>query len=175
MALVITRNTPSEEGSARVIGTATSGDRSFSVYEGLTDALIDELTLRSLDETDIELREQTSDKTRFAEGAYASWLRKERYPYALVDANGKLAALIWYGPEGGEDTIAFRSYPPYRGAGLMGDFSRFVLERFREQRPGRALSLKTNSGNEAGIRLYEKLGFVRNGEENGRLSMQWRG
>lgn len=160
---------------ARVIARA---DSAFVLSEGLSDALVAELVARSADESDEELAKNTSDRERFASAeAYDAWLSKERYPYALSDAEGRLAALIWYGPEvtpdGREgDTIAFRSYPPYRGTGIMGDLSRFVLARHGELREGRMLWLATNEDNAGGIRLYEKLGFVRTGEHEGRVIME---
>lgn len=145
-------------------------ERALTVGFGLTREMVAKLKERSIDRSDQELQENTSDRTRFGTGEYESWFSKGRFPFVLTDGEGLLAALIWIGPKpfplesgmpaGAWDTIAFRSYPPYRGQGIMTPFSRFVLTTYREINPGRAIWLATDRTNEAGIRLYGKLGFT---------------
>ncbi len=179
MGLAISPIAPEPLAGERVADTiarANGDGRDFTIVEGLSDALVEKLTKLSQDESDTELMQNTSDRTRFSPDAYDAWLSKERYPFALVAEDGSLAALIWYGPEemptgGAGDTIAFRSYPPYRGRGVMTDFSRFVMELHEKRRAEHQLWLATDAENVAGIRLYEKLGFVRHGEEDDRLFM----
>ncbi len=155
----------------------------FNIVFGLSRALAEELRRHSCDQEDAELMKGTSDRARFCDGAYEDWFQKERYAFALTK-EGALAAVIWFGPSAlpevlGEfagapaDTLALRSYLPFRGKGLMTDFSRFVLAAHARLRPGRTLWLQTNADNAAGIRLYQKLGFVERGTlaDNGRIVM----
>jgi RimJ/RimL family protein N-acetyltransferase len=160
-------------------GTITGRDgASFSVRIGLDRALAAEVREHSLDESDAALQAETSDRKRFGTGSYEEWYAKGRVPFALTDSAGKLAALIWFGPEallgsegGAWDTIAFRAYPPYRGAGLMTPFSRFVLDFHAERFPERRLWLATNETNEAGRALYRKLGFTERARSDDRIVM----
>ncbi len=157
---------------------------SFVTVVGLDQDLATQLTVRSCDKSDTALQSGTSDHKRFCKNSYEEWYKKGRIPFALVDGKGILAALIWFGPEplpldslyksaGEWDTIAFRSYEPYRGKGLMTPFGSFVLTFFDKHRSGRKLWLETNVDNSAGVRLYEKLGFVARGTRtgNGRFLM----
>lgn len=161
-------------------------DRGFTVALGLDRKLVSELKSRSLDMNDAALQKGTSDYRRFGVGSYEAWYAKGRIPFALVDGKGALAALIWFGPEplpsdigykSGRpeewDTIAFRSYEPYRGKRLMKPFGSVALAFFAKHRSGRKLWLETNVDNTAGLRLYEKLGFTARGtrQGNGRIVM----
>src|SRR5262245_1922191 len=71
----------------------------FDVVIGLSRDLVEQLKVRSLDESDTELQQNTSDRKRFGGGSYEEWYAKERTPYALVDKSGTLAAIAWYGPK----------------------------------------------------------------------------
>lgn len=192
MGLVITpsssegEETPLALYESERLGEAVSEDGTvFSIVRGLSEPLAEDLKRHSLDESDTELMQGTSDRRRFGEGSYDAWFAKGRYPYALAHGNA-LAALIWFGAEelpeefatyggnaGTNDTLAFRSYEPYRGKRLMGDFSRFVIDAYAKNHAGRTLWLQTNTDNAPAIRLYERLGFVQKGtrEDNGRLVM----
>lgn len=147
---------------------------------GLDRELAAQLKNYSLDMSDTALQAGTSDYKRFGTGSYEEWYAKGRIPFALVDEKGNLAALIWVGIKpppsdigykSGEpdewDTIAFRSYEPYRGRGLMTPFGSLVLTFFATHRSGRKLWLETNADNAAGLRLYEKLGFTARGTRRG--------
>ncbi len=187
MALSITKSgehagcDPTLYESTLVASAQTLEGTLFSIRLGLSEELAAKLKARSLDESDGELMNNTSDRRRFGEGSYETWFGKGRVPFALVDQAGELAALIWYGaemppaeaglPPGRWDTIAFRAYLPYRGAGIMGDFTRFVLAWHVEHCIDAHLWLETDATNEAGIRLYERTGFVRKGEHEGRVVM----
>lgn len=151
---------------------------------GLDRNLVRQLKQYSLNVNDAALQAGTSDHRRFGTGSYKEWYAKGRIPFALVDDADRLAALIWVGPRpfpsdieykssGEWDTVAFRSYEPYRGKGLMTHFGNAVLALFDIYRAGRKLWLETNADNAAGLRLYEKLGFVTRGlrKQNGRIVM----
>lgn len=153
----------------------------FDVVVGITEVLAEQLKRLSLDMTDTELQSGTSDRSRFGEGSYEAWYSKDRTPFAAVDMEGNLAALIWFGPQdppetlgesnGTWDTVAFRSYRPYRGAGLMKSFSQLVFTTYRKLRPGRAIWLQVNTDNDPAIALYGKLGFEDRGVHGGRRGM----
>lgn len=158
----------------------------FSIVIGLDESLVQQLKEKSLNKNDEELQRNTSDYRRFGEGSYEDWYGKGRIPFAALVGDGALAAVIWFGPDEFPDlkdaaqpdprqwdTIAFRSYEPYRGKGIMSSFSAFVIEMHDRLSPMRTLWLETNPDNEPGKHLYHKLGFVDVGNRanNGRLVM----
>ncbi len=170
-----------------VIGMAeTESGQRFRVETGLDRQGATRLKELSLAD-DPALRENTSDYERFGIGSYEGWYEKGRSIFALVDdANGALAAIAWYGPkplgrksikylspeeqarekesaaEAGEwHTIVFRSYPPYRGTGIMTDFVKATLETYRHYFPVARIWAGINGGNAGSIRLCEKLGLAK--------------
>jgi hypothetical protein len=169
------------------LGTLEGKDgTNFSIVAGLDEAAVSELKQKSLDTSDVDLQNNTADYKRFGTGKYEDWFAKIRTPFAALDANKQLAAIIWFGadeppaltngyefPKKHWDTIAFRSYAPYRGAGIMSPMSRFVVDMHAKAAPDRTLWLETNLDNEAGKHLFHKLGFADAGNSvrNGRLVM----
>lgn len=158
----------------------------FTIVAGLDETLVAKLKKKSLDKSDTELVKGTSDYKRFGEGSYEAWFEKGRIPFAAVTDAGNLAAVIWFGkdeppeltngyafPDREWETIAFRSYAPYRGVGIMTPMSMFVAEMHDQTSPERRLWLEVNVDNEAAKHLYHKLGFVEvgNSVRNGRLVM----
>jgi len=161
--------------ASHTIGSMRMSDgTALSVVFGLSKEMAEALKAHALDDTDEELQKNTSDRARFGTGSYEDWYAKDRYPFALVTDTGALAALIWLGPqafpgeEAGEwDTMAFRSYVPYRGKGIMTPFGRFAIQTYLALKPGHRIWLETDATNAAAIGLYEKLGFVSRGYRDG--------
>src|SRR3989344_5989002 len=138
--------------------TARDGEE-FSLVIGLDRGLVAQLKEKSLDESDIEIQSHTSDRKRFGEGSYEAWYAKERTPFALVEKKtGMLAALVWFGPkplgrkslkylsevelekEGRQEkdawhTVVYRSYPPFRGKGLMTNFLLRAMDVYLQHYP----------------------------------------
>jgi RimJ/RimL family protein N-acetyltransferase len=163
------------------IGSSEQGDRVFDIYLGLTESVVAELQRHSLNTSDSDLRKNTSDYERFGVGSYEEWYSKKRVPFALIDAgSGSLAALVWFGPKslgqkslkhissqevehekdsGTWHTIAFRSYPPFRGTGIMKDFVRSVTDVYLHYFPDARLWTSNNRANAASVKLSEKLGY----------------
>ncbi len=113
-----------------------------------------------------------------------------------------LAALIWLGPKplgkksarfstsakaaatppstldkianarGEWHTVTLRSYPPFRGKGLMKDFARFAIAIYRERFPGARFWIGTDPENSAMIALAKKLEFITREELSDR-STHW--
>jgi len=173
--------------SHRIGKAKNSAGDSFGIYLGLDEKLTQQLRSLSLDERDVELDTNTSDRKRFGQGSYEEWYSKGRVPFALIhEGDGKLAALVFYGPKplgrksmkhlspedlleekiaatapsaGGWHTIAFRSYPPFRGKGVMKDFARTSMEIYLRYFPDAHLWTGTQRENAASMALSEKLGF----------------
>lgn len=154
-----------------LIGTLVMPDGAhLSIYLGADEGAARQLKEHALG-SDEELVQNTKDRARFGEGSYESWYAKGRCPFSLVDDGGNLAAFIWFGaenppPECGQDiesdvwdTIAFRSYPPYRGRGIMTPLARFIIETHERLVPGRRLWLTAKTDNLPALGLYGKLGF----------------
>ncbi len=166
------------------LSTVSSKDGDdFTIAVGLNKDQITQLQAYSLDESDIDLQENTSDRQRFGEGSYEEWYDKDRTPYALLDKEGKLAALAWFGPKplgrkslrylseeeraeeskqeaGNWHTIVYRSYNPYRGKGLMTPFMQYVIADYKKRYPAAKLWAGVSTKNEASIGLAKRFGFV---------------
>lgn len=167
------------------LGTMEGKDGTiFNVIVGLTKAHADELKQKALDDNDALLQNNTSDRRRFGEGSYEAWFKKDRTPFALTDAGGHLAALVYFGPEEPPaelqiqnalqwDTIGLRSYEPYRGKGIMSPFVAIAFDLYRAMRPGRSFWLVTNADNAPVVHIFKKLGFQDRGlqEKTGRQLM----
>ncbi len=168
---------------AKIGSIQSKNGESFDIVIGLDTALVDQLIAYSVDASDVDLQNNTSDRKRFGEGSYEEWFNKERTPYALVSNDGTLAALAWFGPKpigrkslrylseaelreeysqakGDAHTIVYRSYNPFRGQGLMSGFMRFAIDDYRARHPGAKLWAGVSTHNQASVALATKLGFV---------------
>jgi hypothetical protein len=167
------------------IGTLTSRDNEdFSIWIGADEETAGKLKAKSLDESDTDIQDNTSDRERFGEGSYEEWYAKERTPFTLLAADGSLAAFAWFGPkplgrkslkylseeerakesEQKEDiwhTLVYRSYAPYRGRGLMTDFVRFASEEYRKHFPNAKFWVGMSADNAGSAALAAKLGYQR--------------
>lgn len=169
-------------------GLGTVNDRAgkaFDAYIGLSESMVAKLKERSLDLSDTELQENSSDYKRFGEGSYESWYGKGRTPFALIDpSTDALAAIAWLGPKplgrdsakhlsaeeakqderlldaGDWHTVSFRSYPGYRGTGLMKGFLKLAVEMYKRGYPGAKIWGITDRVNEGSARLLSSLGLV---------------
>jgi RimJ/RimL family protein N-acetyltransferase len=156
----------------------------FNIVIGLDKGHVAQLKKYSLDMSDTDLQENTSDFARFGDGSYEEWYAKDRVPFALVHKEtGTLAALIWFGPKpfgrkslkhlsaeeraqdekqmdsGNWHTIVFRAYNPYRGQGLMKGFALKTIEIYKHYFPSARIWAGINAKNAASIALSEKIGL----------------
>ena len=169
------------------IGSAENRGESFDIYMGIDRTMAEKIRELSLNLEDKDLQENTSDYKRFGTGSYEDWYSKSRVPFILVHKNtGALAALVWYGPKplgrkslkhlsaeelkneyvvesappvGGWHTIVPRSYPPFRGTGIMKGFTQATLDAYLHYFPKAKIWAGINRNNPASIGLHEKLGF----------------
>lgn len=142
-----------------------------TLLKGLDRNTVEFLIGRSNDKNDTELLKNTSDEKRFRDHAsYAQWFEKGRTPYALTNEEDGLLALIWFGekqpprdtetiPHDNWHTVAFRSYGPFRGSGLMVPLSQRVFDEYSAEHPFVSYWLEVNTDNKPAKKLYEKLGF----------------
>ena len=163
----------------------------YELFVGIEKKYAEQLKQLSLNESDVELQNNTGDRRRFGEGSYEEWYEKNRTPFVLIhQPTDKLAALVWFGPKSlGKKSIKFcseeqdipqnnwhtavwRAYPTFRGKGLMKDFTQFVMEVYQRQFPGIRLWAGTDVKNSAMIGLSAKLGFVTD-PENSDLAVGW--
>lgn len=163
----------------------------YNILIGIEKKYAEQLKKLSLDESDIDLQNNTGDRRRFGEGSYEEWYEKNRTPFILVHKQtDKLAALIWFGPKSlgkkslkfGEEekdkvqnnwhTAVWRSYPAFRGRGFMKDFTQFAMEVYKKQFPGIGFWAGMDNRNTATIMLSTKLGFEID-LENSDLSANW--
>ena len=165
------------------LGTLTSRDgEEFSMWIGADQEVVDKLKEKSLDTSDAAIQNNTSDRKRFGEGSYEEWYSKDRTPFTLTDATGKLAAFTWFGPkplgrkslkylseeeqkkeleqkENVWHTLVYRAYAPYRGKGLMTDFVRFCVEVYKDHYPEAKLWVGMSATNAASAALASRIGF----------------
>lgn len=167
------------------IASLTSRDgESFSVCVGADKEVAEQLRAKSLDKTDTDIQSDTSDRQRFGEGSYEEWYSKDRTPFVLMhDATKQLAAFVWFGPkplgrkslkylseselqvEGSQvaaewHTISYRSYPPFRGTGIMTPFVTFAIEQYRSLQPGVRIWAGIDATNPTSVGFIKKLGFT---------------
>lgn len=150
----------------------------FEVFVGLEKKYTEQLQKLSLDKNDVDLQEHTGDRARFGEGSYEVWYNKNRTPFCLIHKRtDALAAFIWFGPKPlGEKsmkfrkdreykkqdtwhTISCRSYPPFRGNGLMSNFIKFAMELYKNYFPNVLIWDGMDDRNKAMVKLSEELGF----------------
>ena len=150
----------------------------FDLFVGITKKYADQLKKLSLDERDADLQNFTGDKKRFGEGSYEAWYKKNRTPFILIDKRtDELAAIIWFGPKPlgaksrkfGEEkeyenqnkyhTVSFRTYPVFRGRGIMKNFSSFVMEIYKKHFPNSIFWTGTDNRNNIFIKFISALGF----------------
>lgn len=171
--------------TAAIGSVETDSGQTFRLQIGLDQdgaAKLRELSLAD----DPALRENTSDYERFGKGSYEEWYSKGRTAFVLLDNAGSIAALISYGPKplgrkslkhlspeeqaremesakeaGDWHTIGFRSYPPYRGVGIMTGFAKATLDVYKRYFPSARIWAGINGTNAGSIRLCEKLGFTK--------------
>jgi hypothetical protein len=156
----------------------------FDIYIGLSREHVQRLKELSLDISDTELQNNTSDFKRFGVGPYEEWYSKDRTPFALIQkSTGELAGLAWFGPKplgveslkhlsvgeiatertmdaGDWHTIVYRSYPKFRGKGLMKQFVHFTMDVYLRKIPGAKLWAGIHGANSASEGLARSLGFT---------------
>ncbi len=141
---------------------------------GLSKKMAKDLVLLSNDRTDTGL-DYTEDRTRFgSQASYESWYEKGRLPITLVQqSTGMLMAILWFGEKvppspisDGVDpttrfvTIAYRSYPPFRGTRFMTAWTSSILEQFIQANPHCMLWAEVKEENGGSLHLAKKLGFT---------------
>jgi RimJ/RimL family protein N-acetyltransferase len=165
----------------------------FDVHVGLDKEHVLQLHELSLDESDIELQRNTGDRNRFGLGSYKEWYEKKRTPFCLIHKRtNSLAALVWFGPKDlgiksikfgkenenrsvlnkGWHTISCRSYPGYRRTGLMSNFTKFVMEIYKEKFPNIRFWGGVDARNKGIVKLMSNLGFSVD-EVNSDLAENW--
>ena len=171
--------------------------KEYDVLAGLDKGYIEQLKELSADENDTALRDFTSDRKRFVVGTYEYWYQKNRSIFALINKqNDELAAIVWFGPkplgkkspkfseqlepkvESERDlssdwhTISVRSYPKYRGKGIMKVFTKFAMDTYKQHFPHVKFWSGMDDRNPSSVGLHKDLGFVID-EQCSDLSEHW--
>lgn len=175
-------------------GVGRDGEE-FDLFIGLDEEHVAQLRNLSLDKNDIDLQKNTGDRNRFGLGSYENWYEKSRTPFCLIHKRtNALAALVWFGPkELGKKSIKFginseetesynmedkwhtiscRSYPSFRGKGLMKNFIQYAINVYKEKFPNIMIWAGTDNRNKPMIKVFSNLGFEIN-EENSDLPQNW--
>jgi hypothetical protein len=178
------------------LADAVSGDgEEFYVFVGLNKEQVKQLKDFSLNENDAELQKNTGDRNRFGLGSYEEWYKKNRTPFCLIHKRtDSLAALVWFGPKNlgqksikfgqiineyqqpgaGNNwhTISYRSYLPFRGKGLMKNFTKFSMDIYKKQFSNVLFWAGLDNRNKGSVKLLTSLNFEIN-EENSDLPQNW--
>jgi len=157
-----------------IVGEVLHQDEArFVLQAGLSEEEVSQLKTLSLDESDEAIQRFTSDRKRFGEGSYEKWYEKGRAPFALIEKeSGNMAALVWLGPAplheepGDWHTIAYRSYPPFRGTGIMKAFAQFALDTYQKQYPDASFWAGIDTKNASSAGLASALGFEKSEEHS---------
>ncbi len=163
----------------------------FDLLVGLEKKYAQQLKELSEDESDVDLQNFTGDRRRFVEKTYEHWYKKNRTPFGLIHKQtDTLAAIIWFGPKplgkksikfGGKEegktdsdwhTISFRSYPNFRGRGMMKNFGKFVIDFYKRYFINIKFWTGTDDRNNAFTKLITDLGFETD-EKTSDLAEHW--
>src|SRR5687767_4102102 len=152
----------------------------LQIKKGISESQINQLINYS--NTDPEIEKYTRDKSeRFSSReTYIKWREKKRTIYTLTDSEENLLGIIWLGakekpewpfisgikPNKYPFTLSIRLYSKARGKGLAIPFTQKVLELFKKSdeyknSPQKGIWIEVSTTNERGIKLYEKLGFIK--------------
>lgn len=146
----------------------------MDIKRGLSQKNIEELI--NYANSDEGVKKFTSDSKRFKDKAsFEAWLKKGREIYSLVNEDGELMGVCWFGAEGEGFTLAIRIYGEARGKGLGYGFLKETMNSFMkldeyQNADNKGWWLETSKDNIAALKIYEKLGFVfeRDGEDIGK-------
>ena len=166
----------------------------FDVLVGLGKEQVEQLKKFSLDKSDVEIQENTGDRERFGKGSYEEWYALNRTPFCIINKRtGALAALVWFGRKDlgkksikfGKDanttetlmehnwhTLSCRSYVPFRGKGLMKNFTQFAMNIYKKQFTNAIFWTGMDDRNKRVVRLMTNLEFEVD-KENSDLSHNW--
>jgi len=148
------------------VADAVNKGEEFKILIGLDHELVDQLKKYSADESDVELQKFTQDKKRYVVGTYEEWYSKKRTPFALIHIKtGALVALMRFGPDplegevGNWHTVGWRSYKPFRGVGIMKEFSKYTFDFYLKYFPDARFWITAKKENSGSIGLASYLGF----------------
>jgi len=150
----------------------------FKVVFGITPKQARQLL--NFSKNDSQIIRHTSDKKRFKNiKSFEKWSSKDRTIYTLVDKNGDLSGLIWFGKKSipakkftkdveSKDygfTFAIRTYGMARGKGYAVGFMKKAYKLFTSSTPykmakDKGVWLVTSYDNIPAIKIYKKFGFV---------------
>ena len=151
------------------------------IQEGILDYQIDQLIGYS--QTDSQVKEFTSDSTRFAnKDAFHHWQQQGRIIYTLIDKSKNSLGIIWFGQKNPQlkniqanYTFAIRIYSIARGHGLSFEFMETAFKDLsKNQKESSHITgfwLETAKNNLAAIHLYQNFGFKTISEQDGRAIM----
>jgi hypothetical protein len=163
----------------------------FDVFVGLEKKYTEQLKKLSADESDVDLQNFTGDRRRFVEKTYEHWYQKNRTPFALIHKQtDSLAAIVWFGPKPiGEKSIKFsgkekrkserdwhiislRSYPAFRGRGMMKNFGQFAIDVYKRYFPTALFWAGMDDRNSGVVNILSGLNFEID-EKNSDLAEHW--
>ena len=150
-------------------------EANYKIVEGISEKNIKELILFS--RQDEEVLKFTGDRERFANREkFDQWCEKGRYIYTLVDQEGKLGGIVWFGEKEGAWTLAIRMYGAARGRDWSHDFLFEPMKKLMERKVFKTTAVKDwwlecSENNMPARKLYEKMGFKLSGKgkEEGKI------
>lgn len=165
----------------------------LTVNEGLTNDQIDQLIHYAT--TDKVVGAYSSDPRRFKDReAYDNWLRKRHSIYSMVDNEGKLLGIVWFGKSSFPDiklksefanlntksygiTFALRIYDEARGNNIAkkltaATFTVYLASEDYHSAGGNGIWLETSEENVAAVKTYNTLFTqVSDPDEKGKIVM----
>lgn len=156
------------------------------IKKGLSAKVLKQLLVFS--RTDAVVIKHTSDSKRFKDKeAFQAWQKQGRVIYSLVDKEGNLKGIIWFGKKVIDSkefplapkierkkysfTFAIRLYGNARGKDLALPFMKAAFADFGQK----GIWLETGKDNLPALKTYRRFGFHPLAENKEKILMVWEG
>ncbi len=165
----------------RVIDSASEpklAESGLIVQEGWNEELAKDLVRVSLQRHILQSTPEDAARRFMTTDTANRWYADKEHCTYPLSRNGALMGIIWFAlsdrPEiGAKRTFAIRLYESAVGKGLALPFMRVAHDDYLAKTGGAAIWLETDVDNIPAVRLYDKFGYQKISENDGRVTMTY--